>query len=81
MDQVLDKYVQALGGAQRLAALTSFVARGTCLAYGEAEKRPAEVFAKAPGQRTLIIHTLSGDMATTDDGRAGWSVVLIRATK
>ena len=58
MDQVLDKYVQAPGGAQRLAALTSFVARGTCLACGEAEKRPAEVFAKAPGQRTLIIHTL-----------------------
>ncbi len=28
-DQILDKYIQALGGAQRLAALTSVVARGT----------------------------------------------------
>src|SRR5580704_9126416 len=28
-DQVLDKYIQALGGAQRLASLTSFVGRGT----------------------------------------------------
>ena len=28
-DQILDKYLQALGGAQRLAGLTSFVAKGT----------------------------------------------------
>src|SRR5882762_5666092 len=29
VDQVFDKYLQALGGAQRLAALTSYSARGT----------------------------------------------------
>src|ERR1700722_2720992 len=28
-DQLFDKYIQALGGAQRLATVTSFVARGT----------------------------------------------------
>ena len=28
-DQVLDKYIQALGGAQRLASLTSYTATGT----------------------------------------------------
>src|SRR5665213_1511281 len=28
-DQILDKYIQALGGAQKLAALTSFIATGS----------------------------------------------------
>ena len=72
-DQVLDKYIQALGGPQRLASLTSFIAEGTYLGYSDPEKRPVEVFAKAPGQRTTIVHTLSGDTTTAYDGRAGWT--------
>lgn len=72
-DQVLDKYLQALGGAQRLAKLTSFVAKGTSAGYGpENEKRPVEIYARAPGQRTTIIHTGSGDSTATFDGRAAW---------
>src|SRR5262249_54129507 len=34
-DQILDKYIQAIGGAQRLAGLTSFVATGNSIGYGE----------------------------------------------
>ncbi|MFY9529091.1 MAG: c-type cytochrome [Candidatus Acidiferrales bacterium] len=71
-DQVLDKYIQALGGAQRLANLTSFVAKGTYQGYSASEKGTVEVFAKAPGQRTTIIHASSGDTTTTYDGRAAW---------
>jgi photosynthetic reaction center cytochrome c subunit len=72
-DQVLDKYIQALGGADRLAKLTSIVAKGTSVGYGpEGQKRPVEVFARAPGLRTTIIHTLDGDSTTAYDGRAGW---------
>ena len=72
-DQVLDKYVQAVGGLQRLAGLTSFVAKGTSAGYGpEGEKRPVEIFVKAPAQRAMIIHTLDGDSTTTCDGRGGW---------
>jgi photosynthetic reaction center cytochrome c subunit len=71
-DQVLDKYVQALGGAH-LAGVTSFVAKGTSVGYGpEGDKRPFEIFAKAPGQRLAITHTLDGDSATVFDGRGGW---------
>ena len=33
-DQILDKYVQAVGGAQRLATMTSFIATGTSNGYG-----------------------------------------------
>ena len=72
-DQILDKYIQAIGGAQRLAALTSFVATGTSVGYGpEGEKRPFEMFATAPRQRTTIIRTASGDSTTTYDGRNAW---------
>jgi len=72
-DQILDRYIQALGGSQRLAALTSFAAKGTYQGFDtELEKVPVDVFAKAPGQRTTIVHTLLGDSTRTFDGRAGW---------
>src|SRR5438094_7678845 len=35
VDQIFDKYIQALGGSQRLAALTSYVAKGTSQLFGE----------------------------------------------
>jgi len=72
-DQVLDKYLQALGGADRLARLTSFTAKGTYGGYDtDFLKVPLEVFAKASGQRTSIAHTPLGDSTTTFDGRTAW---------
>jgi hypothetical protein len=70
--EILDKYVAAIGGAARVGALTSFVAKGTALGYGPEGERPIEVFAKAPAQRTTIIHTQNGDHTTTFDGTSGW---------
>lgn len=72
-DQILDKYLEALGGAQRLAGLTSFAAKGTYQGYAELDKQPLEVFAKAPSQRTMIVHTANGDSTSVYDGRAGWT--------
>ena len=72
-DQILDRYIQALGGSQRLAALTSFAAKGTYAGFDtDLGEVPVEVFAKAPAQRTMIVHTDIGDSTTTYDGRAGW---------
>jgi hypothetical protein len=72
-DQILDKYIQAAGGAQRLAALTSFTAKGTYGGYDtDFLKVPLEVYAKAPAQRTTIAHTPIGDSTNVFDGRAGW---------
>src|SRR5258706_16474750 len=34
-DQILDKYIQALGGAQRLGSLPSFTAKGTYQGYAD----------------------------------------------
>ena len=71
VDQILDRYVQAIGGAQQLAKLTSFAAKGTSQAYAEL-KYPVEIFAKAPNQFTTITHTEGGDRTTAFDGRNGW---------
>lgn len=71
-DQILDKYIQALGGAQRLAGVISVVSKGTSAGYGPEGTRPIEIFAKAPNLRTTIIHTLDGDNTTVYDGKGGW---------
>jgi hypothetical protein len=78
-DQILDKYLQAIGGAQRLASITSFIAKGTNSGYGpESGKRPVEIYAKAPDQKTTIVHTDNGDSTAAYDGRAGWIAALLR---
>jgi len=72
-DQILDKYLQAIGGVQRVSAFTSLVAKGTYEGFETYHlKVPVEVFAKAPGQLTTVVHTQNGDSTTTFDGRAGW---------
>src|SRR5262245_13561636 len=71
-DQVLDKFIQAIGGPPRVAALTSVVAKGTYLGFDDAEKRTLEIFARAPGQRTTVTRSRAGVSTTTFDGREGW---------
>jgi len=74
-EEVLDKYIQAIGGAQRAAALTSVAAKGTYQAYAIPTKYAFELFAKAPAQRTTIVRNFGGaDNITTYDGREAWSV-------
>ena len=70
-DQVFDKYLQAVGGAQKAAALTSIVFKGSYEGYAE-PKAPVDIYVKAPNQRTLIAHTDLGDRTTTFDGSSAW---------
>ena len=72
-DQVFDKYLQALGGAQKVAALTSFVARGTYGGFntGGADL-PIEITAKSPNQRMQIVRAPDAENVKTYDGRTAW---------
>jgi len=71
--QLLDRYIQAVGGAQQLAKVTSFAAKGTYAGYdSDGVKVPVEVFAKAPDQLTTVVHTRLGNKTTTYDGHSGW---------
>jgi hypothetical protein len=71
-DRILDKYIQALGGADKLSAVRTIAARGSYKGFDDQEKSAVEIFARAPGQRTTIVHGLAGDSTTTYDGRDGW---------
>jgi photosynthetic reaction center cytochrome c subunit len=73
VDVILRKYMQALGGPERVANLTSFTGQGTYEGFDTGyEKVPVEIFAKAPNQRATIVHMRDGDSTTTFDGQAGW---------
>lgn len=52
-DEILDKYLNALGGAQRLSGLTSLTAQGTWQGFGE-EPKPLELYAKT-GQFVTVV--------------------------
>jgi len=76
-ESILDKYIQASGGAQRLAGLTSFVGKGTSVGFGGfGGGGEVEIAAKAPDKRATIIlfkeETGRGDQIRTYDGRTGW---------
>jgi hypothetical protein len=76
-ESVLDKFIQASGGAQRLAGLTSIDARGTSVGFGGfGGGGDVEIVAKAPDKRATIIlfkeETGRGDQIRTYDGRTGW---------
>ncbi len=72
IDAVLDRYIDAVGGAARLNGLTSFIAEGLYSGYDDFEEFPVQVFAKAPNQRTTVLRSQYGDTTTTFDGRSGW---------
>ena len=72
-EKILGRYIDALGGAQRLAALTSFVATGTYMGFDTSDQEvPLEVFARAPDQRAMIADAGAADLIWTHNGRSAW---------
>jgi hypothetical protein len=75
--RIFDEYIQALGGAQRVAGLKSYVASGSSRGYGGVGGTAAfQVFAQAPSSRGVWInfpeHPDRGISAWTYDGKTGW---------
>ena len=74
-DQLFDAYIKALGGAERLAALKSFVARGMYEGFDTAGATvPFEIYARAPNQRAIVVHLAPGaDSVRVVDGQNAWN--------
>jgi hypothetical protein len=73
-DKIFGRYIQELGGADRVSKLTSFVASGTYAGFNTSDAEvPIEIYAKAPDQRTQIVRTFEGDAVKTFDGRNAWA--------
>jgi photosynthetic reaction center cytochrome c subunit len=73
VDQLLDKYVGALGGANAIQKISTRGGKGT-IALG-ANKFSFEVFEKAPNKRMSVMHLPNGDSITAFDGNSGWLAV------
>ncbi len=69
-DQLLDKYVQALGGAAAIGRITSRVAKGT-IEFGD-KSFPIDLYSKDPYKRISFTHMPEGDNVTAFDGHEGW---------
>jgi len=77
IDQVFAKYLDALGGAQRLAGVTSFAATGTYAGWDTGlSEVPVDIYARAPEQLTTVAHRTEGDSIWAYDGRNGWQVTV-----
>ncbi len=75
--QILDEYIQAVGGAQKLAGLKSFIATGKSIGFsGLGGTAAFQIFAQAPDRRGVWIHFPEhpdrGISAWTYDGGKGW---------
>lgn len=68
------KYIQAVGGAQRLAALTSFVAKGSYEGFNTGGGPvPIEIYASAPDKRAQVVQAPEGESTKTFDGQRAWA--------
>ena len=73
-EEILAKYIEALGGAEQVAAITSVVATGTYAGFDTLDREgPLEIYAKAPNLRTLVAHWGGDDdLIWAYDGTNGW---------
>jgi hypothetical protein len=74
---IFDKYIAALGGAQRLAGITSYIATGKSVGYeGLGGQGEFNIYAKSPNMKTTEIsfkdHPDRGKSIWAFNGRTGW---------
>ena len=72
LDTIFNNYYKALGGLDKVNAIKSYYAKGSSGLYGEVKTAPAEIFAKAPGDLSVVVHTEGGDSVRTTDGKNAW---------
>lgn len=73
VDQILDRYVQAVGGKEALEKVTSRALKGTLENSDDGTTSPAQVFTKAPNKYLAIVSLGdAGEMLEGWNGQAGW---------
>ena len=69
-DQLLEKYIQALGGSAAIDKVTTRVLKGTI--DFEGKSLPIDIYCKAPDERVSFTHMPEGDSVTAFNGHEGW---------
>ncbi len=73
LDDVLDRYVQALGGKAVLEKLTSGVMKGTVEVPSTGETGTVEIYKKAPNKRLSVMNIASAGLDQRGfNGMSGW---------
>jgi hypothetical protein len=69
-EQLLDKYVQAAGGAAAIDKISSRIMKGT-IDFG-GKSLPIDIYSKDPEKRISFTHLPDGDSVTAFNGHEGW---------
>ena len=69
-DQILDRYLAAVGGSDALMKIKTRVQKGTIDAMGM--QSPIEVYCQAPDKRVSVTHINGGSSVTAYNGQVGW---------
>jgi len=69
-DQILRKYLQAIGGSEAASNISTRIQKGM-LTVGS-EHFPIEILAKAPENQVATVHFASGNSVTGINGADGW---------
>jgi hypothetical protein len=69
-DQLLDKYIQAVGGSSAVDKVSSRVMKGSIDVGGKSV--PIDIYAKDPEKRISLTHMPDGDSVTAFNGKEGW---------
>ena len=69
-EQLIDKYVQAAGGAPAINKVTTRVMKGT-IDFG-GKSLPIDIYTKDPEERVSFTHMQDGDSVTAFNGHEGW---------
>lgn len=72
-EQIVDRYVQAIGGVDAIQKVSGRVQTGAVTSLGR--QFPFEIFAKAPNKRTTVMHLPDGESVTAYDGHSAWQAV------
>ncbi|HET6862772.1 MAG TPA: tetratricopeptide repeat protein [Pyrinomonadaceae bacterium] len=73
VDEVLTRYVQALGGADAIKSVTSRVTKGTLDVIGASRNGSFEIYSLAPNKTLTILQTSSlGIIKMGFNGQSGW---------
>jgi hypothetical protein len=70
-DDVLEKYLRAVGGTSAIQNVSSRVGSGT-VTFGVGPAFPMEILSKSRSRQAMIVHLPAGDSSTVVDGQNGW---------
>ncbi len=70
-DQILDKYVQAVGGMQAIQKVQSRAEHGK-VGFGP-RQFPVDIFVESPDKTAQVMHLPNGENLTVLNGQQGWS--------